>query len=88
MIKCRKCKYEYEGEIKFGVPLPKCPKCGAKNFPHPTVRYKGKDFYTNNMRSRRELTKSLTEEQLAGDKPIPDVMRKPKTRKIQQGDKY
>ena len=89
MIKCRGCKHEYEGEIKFGVELPYCPECGGRNYPHPPVTYKGKDFDTNNMRSRREVnSKSLTPEQLAGDEPKPPVVRKPKIRKIRKGDKY
>ena len=87
MIKCRGCGHTYEGEIRFGKSLPICPECGGKNFPHVPVHYKGKDFLTNNIRSRREVNTKVVDRDKYAKGEVP-VIRKPKIRKIQKGDKY
>lgn len=85
---CRKCKTEYEApEHKFGTPLPECPACGGKNFPHVPVQYKGKDFPTNNLRSRQEVNNKVVDRDKYGLGEQP-VVRKPKIKKIQKGEKY
>jgi len=87
---CRACKHEYEApEHKIGTPLPECPKCGGKNFPHVPVQYPtgDKDFSTNNIRSRQEVNNKVVDRDKydLGEKP---VIRKPKIRVINKGDKY
>ena len=61
-MKCRRCGTEYDGEIRFGHPLPECPECGAKNFQHTPVHYKGKGFFsTDYMKDRKEANTKVVD---------------------------
>lgn len=85
---CRGCGHEYEApEHKFGTPLPECPKCGGKNFPHVPVQYDGRDFPTNNLRSRQEVNNKVVDRDKVGLGEEP-IIRKPKIKVINKGDKY
>jgi len=88
--KCRGCGNEYEApEHKFGTPLPECPKCGGKNFPHVPVQYDGKDFPTNNIRSRQEVNNKVVDRDVVSkEEAYKSTVHKPKIKVINKGDKY